>query len=132
MQMAPAPPLSLRVCQAYPAQLRIPPHAQGCIRREGASEAAPAAGRRLEEGTKAVGGGYCRLRMPLRLAVGVRETVAGHRLGALERGGGTSPSSNASLPTICSHLHIHVCPFIKPLIRLANEVYPTCNPTWHT
>ena len=38
-------------------------------------------GRRLEEVAKAVGGGYCRLRMPLQLALGVRETVAGHRLG---------------------------------------------------
>ena len=42
--------------------------------------------RRLEEVAKAVGGGYCRLQMPLKLAV--RETVAGHRLGALEAGGG--------------------------------------------
>ena len=41
-------------------------------------------GRRLEEVAKAVGGGYCRLQMPLRLALGVRETVAGHRLGALK------------------------------------------------
>ena len=36
---------------------------------------------------KAVGGGYCRLQMPLRLALGVRGTVAGHRLGALEQRG---------------------------------------------
>ena len=43
---------------------------------------------RLEEVAEAVGGGYCRLQMPLSLAPGVRETVAGHRLGALERGGG--------------------------------------------
>ena len=34
--------------------------------------------------------------MPLRLALGVRGTVAGHRLGALE-GGGYLPPSNASL-----------------------------------
>ena len=33
-------------------------------------------------------GGYCRLQMPLKLALGVRETVAGRRLGALEGGGG--------------------------------------------
>ena len=52
---------------------------------------------RLEEVAKAVGGGYCRLRMPLKPALGVREPVAGHGLGALE-GGGTSPASNASLP----------------------------------
>ena len=32
---------------------------------------------------KRLGGGYCRLQMPLRLDFGVRETVAGHRLGAL-------------------------------------------------
>ena len=44
--------------------------------------------RRLEEGAKAVGGRYCRLQMPLKLALGVRETVAGQRLGALEGGGG--------------------------------------------
>ena len=33
--------------------------------------------RRLEEVAKAVGGGYCRLQMPLKPALGVRETVAG-------------------------------------------------------
>ena len=44
--------------------------------------------RRLEEVAKAVGAGYCRLQMPLRLALAVRGTVAGHRLGALEGGGG--------------------------------------------
>ena len=46
------------------------------------------------EVAKAVWGGYCRLQMPLRLALGV---WAGHRLGALEGGGGGSPPSNASL-----------------------------------
>ena len=39
---------------------------------------------RLEEVAKAVGGGCCRLHMPLKLALGVNEKVAGHRLGALE------------------------------------------------
>ena len=34
------------------------------------------------------GGGYCGLQMPLRLALAVRGTVAGRRLGALEGGGG--------------------------------------------
>ena len=46
-------------------------------------------GRRLEEVAEAVGGGYCRLQMPLKLVLGVRGTVAGRRLGALE--GGSSP-----------------------------------------
>ena len=48
-------------------------------------------GRRLEEVAKAVGGGCCRLQMPLKLVLGVGGAVAGHRLGALEggwRGGG--------------------------------------------
>ena len=45
-------------------------------------------GRRLEEVAKAVGGGYCRLQMPLKPALGVSETGARHRLGALEGGGG--------------------------------------------
>ena len=31
-------------------------------------------GRRLEEVAKAVGGGHCRLQMPLKLALGVRGT----------------------------------------------------------
>ena len=54
--------------------------------------------RRLEGVAEAVGGGYCRLQMPLRQGLGVRETVAGHRLGGLEVGGGdTTPPSNASL-----------------------------------
>ena len=44
--------------------------------------------RRLEEVAEAVWGGYCRLKMPLKLALAVRETVAGHRLGAREEGGG--------------------------------------------
>ena len=48
-------------------------------------------GRRLEEVVQAVGGGYSRLRMPLKLALGVRGIVAGHRLGALEGGGGGLP-----------------------------------------
>ena len=56
--------------------------------------------RRLEGVAKAVGGGYFRLQMPLKLALGVWGTVAGHRLGALEggQGGGVPPPpSNASL-----------------------------------
>ena len=53
---------------------------------------------RLEGVAKAVGGGYCRSQMPLKLALGVGGTVAGRRLGGPEEGGGgTLPFSNASL-----------------------------------
>ena len=58
-------------------------------------------GRRLEEVAEAVGGGHCRLRMPLKPALGVRGTVAGHRLGALEGGGrGVSPPPPKCIPAI--------------------------------
>ena len=40
----------------------------------------------LEQVAKAVGGGYCQLQMPLSLALAIRGTVAGRRLGALEGG----------------------------------------------
>ena len=53
---------------------------QGCIRRGRSSEEAPEAVRQAV--AKAVGGGYCRLQMPLKLALAVRWTVTGHRLGA--------------------------------------------------
>ena len=45
--------------------------------------------RRLEDVAKAVGGGSSQLPMPLKLALAVREAVAGQRLGALAGGGGT-------------------------------------------
>ena len=56
--------------------------------------------RGLEEVAKPVGGGYCRLQMPLKLALAVRETVAGRRLRPQEGAGGglPFPPSNASLP----------------------------------
>ena len=54
--------------------------------------------RRLEEVAKAVGGGYCRLQMPLKLALGVRETVAGRRMGALEGGGWVPPPPFQCIP----------------------------------
>ena len=44
--------------------------------------------RRLVEIPKAVGGGYMRLQMPLKPALDVSQTVAGHRQGVLEGGGG--------------------------------------------
>ena len=48
-------------------------------------------GRQLEEVAEAVGASYCQLQMPLKLALAVRERVAGHRLGALEGVGGYLP-----------------------------------------
>ena len=48
-------------------------------------------GRRLKGVAKAVGGGYCRLPMPLKPALAVRGTVAGRKLGTLEGGGGLLP-----------------------------------------
>ena len=70
----------------YASVLTPPPPAQGCNRREGVPELAPGAV------TRAVGGGYCRLQMPVNRAPAARDTVAGQRLGALEglgaRGGG--------------------------------------------
>ena len=54
--------------------------------------------RRLEEVAKAVGGGYCRLQMPLSPAHAAREAVVEHRLHLLEGGGGTPSLSNAPLP----------------------------------
>ena len=56
--------------------------------------------RRLEEVSKAVGGGYCRLQMPLKPALGVRGTVAGRGLDALE--GGSPPTSNGSPRLYCN------------------------------
>ena len=64
--------------------------------------------RRLEGVAEAVGGGYCRLQMPLKPALGVNETVAGHRLGALEEG---SPSNHC--PTIL--FYPTACAYIRPL-----------------
>ena len=88
---------------------------QGCIGREGASEAAPQAV--TQAVAKAVGGGYCRLQMPLRLALGVRGTVAGHRLGALEGKQVSKRSTHARPGSVCSNVRqfsmftgmMHVC-----------------------
>ena len=54
---------------------------------------------------KRLGGGYCRLRMPLRLALGVRGTAAGPWLGALEGGGG-----------YLRPLPMHPCPYPKAVL----------------
>ena len=72
-------------------------------------------GRRLEEVAEAVGGGYCRLQMPLRLALGVRGTVAGHRLGAVAGGRGVPPP-----------IPMHPCP--PPLPKAYLESLPSLCP----
>ena len=59
-------------------------------------------GRRLEEVAKAVGGGYCRLQMPLRLAHAVREAVAGHRA-PWSGGGGIPPPPFQCIPAPSAH-----------------------------
>ena len=58
--------------------------------------------RRLEEVVKAVRGGYCRLQIPLKPALGIRQTVAGHRLGALEDGPSSGWCTVCDLLTGCS------------------------------
>ena len=92
------------------------PPFQGCIRGEGASEVAQRLDGQLEEVAKAVGGGYCRLQLPLTLVLGVRGTVARHRLAALEGGWGVPPpTSNAS---------VRVTPRLDPdFIVGQNEIY---------
>ena len=77
--------------------------------------------RRLEAVAKAVGGGYCRLQMPLRLALGVRGRVAGHRLGALE--GGVPPPPLPMHPWLCPSERISP----HALQRLESAMY-VCTP----
>ena len=66
-----------------------------CAECRGAVEGKGPRRRPPEAVGQAVGGGcqsgHCRLQMPLRLALGVRVTVAGRRLGALEGGRGGVP-----------------------------------------
>ena len=67
LNIPPSPPPKQLHRYCYP-----PPPTQGCMRREGASEAVPEAVRQaVGGGAKAVGGGYCRLQMPLKPALGV-------------------------------------------------------------
>ena len=72
-------------------------------------------GRRLEGVAKAVGGGYCRSQMPLKLALAIRETVAGHRLGVLEGGGGVNQCIRGA--EYRQNRHYDNCPLAWELMR---------------
>ena len=76
--------------------------------------------RRLEEVAKAVEGGYCRLQMPLKPALAVRGTLAGHRLGALEGGGLHPPIPKHPCPPRCGIRELNAT-----LLKQAGE----CNTT---
>ena len=92
-------------------------------------------GRRLEEGAEAVGGGYCRLQMALRPALGVRETVAGHRLGALEGGGGgyLHPLPMHPWPCLPHHLIPHRVRVVAqvPAPQRVRPSVGVCGRAWH-
>ena len=78
--------MPMLLCSLFPKPAPHPllhglerPPMGGCTGREGTSgRPQQQLDRRLEKVAKAVGGGYCRLQMPLKLASGVRGTVAGH------------------------------------------------------
>ena len=72
--------------------------------------------RRLEGVAEAVGGGYCRLQMPLKPALGVTGAVAGHRLGALE--GGTPPPPMIAAPPPPPPLQPHALPLLFEVMGL--------------
>ena len=80
---------------------------QGCIRRERASEADLDAVRQVLGKTvaKAVGGGYCRIQMPLKPALGVRRQWLGLGWAPWRAGGGVY------LPPF----PMHPCPAPPPL-----------------
>ena len=65
---------------------------QGCIRTEGTSEVAPEPlDRRLEEVAEVVGGGYCRLQMPLKQTLPSGRQWLGVGWAPWRGEGGTSP-----------------------------------------
>ena len=78
---------------------------------------------RLEE-VEAVGGGYCRLQMPLRLAVAVRETAAGHGPGALGAAMGQVAMSALGSSRACSPRPspptVHCMSQCPPIVRTTN------------
>ena len=94
------------VCHLWPVSLNTPAFPSswiqgggGALERKGRQRRPQRRlGRRLEEVAEAVGGGYCRLQMPLKPALAVRGTVAGHRLGAVEGGGFLPPLVQGDTP----------------------------------
>ena len=121
------PPLLKQVpplCPAAPLLCPVtPPPPSDALEGKGPQRRAQKrVGRRLEEVAKAVGGGYCRLQMSLSLALGVRGTVAGPRLGALPLHPCPSP---LSLPR-CSHtLHSSHPQAPEPSPQLRHIVHQT-------
>ena len=110
-----------------------PPPVQGCIRshpppRDALERKGPQQlpqrrlDRRLEGLAKAVGSGYFRLQMPLGLALAVRGTVAGHRLGALEGGGVHPPFQCIPDPPCSSRVSDRVPPPHSPTSPLVDGV----------
>ena len=99
--------------------------------------------RRMEEVAKAVAGGYCRLQMPLKLAVAVRGTAAGHRLSALE-GDGCPPPPLPMHPWVRQNIPLVHCTFPPagvwgvggstqvtraPMVSASFLLYPLRHPT---
>ena len=95
----PPPKMASEEQTNWPQQLiSTPPHTDALEGKGPQRRPQKRLDKRLEEVAKAVGGGYCQLQMPLKLALGVRETVAGRRLGALDEGGGGVPPPFQRIP----------------------------------
>ena len=80
--------------------------------------------RRLDEVAKAVGGGYCRLQMPLKPALCVSGIVAGHRLGALEGGGDPLTQGGAPPPPLPMHRWVYPCGPGRPVLCGRRQMQP--------
>ena len=125
------PPLgdACPACQtsAAPMVVQPPGSAHGCLRRKG-SQRRPQKrlGRRLEEVAEAVGGGYCRLQPPLRLALAVTETVAGRRQGAPR--GVPPPLSNAPLVLLPDGFSPRGQPVLPAFYRVRSPCPSTTGP----
>ena len=87
--------------------------------------------RRLEEVAKAVGGGLLSVTMPCNPALGVRGTVAVHRLGALKGGGGGAyPPPETTRRNVTRGapppppVPMHPCPPPQPPFHIPSAPFP--------